>query len=308
MARIITLTPNPALDFSFEVERVESNQKLRCAGLHVDPGGGGINVARAAKRLGADVLAIYAQGGVFGARLAEALAAENVPCRIIPVATETRPAFHARETSTGREYRFNFPGEEMAAAEAGAMLSALEEEAISDDYVVASGSLPPGAPNDFWARATRIAKAKSAHLIIDTTTGVEQALAEGVSVLRLNKSEAPVLAGRPLDWPNETTAFARSLVDGGKAARVVITQGGEGGVLVSKDGAVRTGAPKVPVVSAVGAGDSFVGALTVALIEGRSEEEALRFAFAAAAATLMTPGTALFDPSDVQRIFHTGPG
>ena len=127
MPRIITLTPNPALDFSFEAEKVEPNQKLRCSNPRVDAGGGGVNVARAALRLSAQTLAIFTTGGLHGATLKEAVARENVPVRIVPVGGETRPAFHVRETYSGDEFRFNFPGAEMSDGEASLFLAALEE-------------------------------------------------------------------------------------------------------------------------------------------------------------------------------------
>lgn len=303
MPRIVTLTPNPALDFAFEVEKIEPNRKLRCADPRSDPGGGGINVSRAAKRLGAETLAIFTAGGVYGEALKEAVAGEAIPARIIAVAAATRPAFHAHETSTGAEYRFNFPGEEMSGAEADAMLAALAEEIGKGDLVVGSGSLPPGAPLDFWARAARIARKAGAHFALDSSRGVREALSEGVWLLRLNKSEAPALAGHDLEWPQGYEEFAAALVAGGKAARVAVTHGGDGGLLASAAGVARAPAPKVAVHSAVGAGDSFVGALIVALMRGEPDAEALRFAFAAAAATLMTPGTALFDPEEVRRIY-----
>lgn len=196
----------------------------------------------------------------------------------------------------------------MTGAEIDAILSALAEETHDGDVVVGSGSLPPGAPIDFWARAARIARGKKALFALDSSRGVREALSEGVWLLRLNKSEAPALAGHDLDWPQGYEDFAATLVASGKAARVAATHGGDGGILASAGGMVRAPAPKVAVHSAVGAGDSFVAALIVALIEGKSDLDALRFAFAAAAATLMTPGTALFDPSEVRRIYAASAG
>lgn len=304
MPRIITLTPNPALDFSFEADKVEPNQKLRCSNPRVDAGGGGVNVARAALRLSAQTLAIFTTGGLHGATLKEAVARENVPARIIPVGGETRPAFHVRETSSGDEFRFNFPGAEMSDGEASLFLTALEEEAKSGDYIVASGSLPPGAPRDFWGRAAHIAKSKGARFAIDSTKGVVEALEEGVDLLRLNKSEAPTFAGRSLQWPDDAANFAMDLVAKGKAGRVAITHGGEGGILAGPSGVARAPSPDVKIVSAVGAGDSFVAALVIALMKNEPDANALRFALAAASATLMTPGTALFEPKEVVRIYE----
>jgi 6-phosphofructokinase 2 len=307
MPRIITLTPNPALDYAFDAEKIEPNCKLRCTAPRVDPGGGGVNVSRAAQRLGAETLAIFTAGGVFGEALKDAVAREGVAARMISVASPTRPAFHAHETSTGAEYRFNFPGDALTGEEIDAMLAALAEETREGDFVVGSGSLPPGAPDDFWARAARIAKQTGAHFALDSSRGVTEALTEGISLLRLNKTEAPALAGHDLAWPQGYEEFAKAIVARGRAARVAVTHGGDGGILVSERGTARAPAPKVPIVSAVGAGDSFVGALMVALMQGKSDADALRFAFAAAAATMMTPGTALFDTEEVVKLFNDAP-
>lgn len=305
--RIITLTPNPALDFSFETGKLEPNRKLRCSSPRTDPGGGGINVSRAAKRLDAETLAIFTAGGLYGDALKEAIAREGVDARMVPVAKTTRPAFHVRETETGAEYRFNFPGEELTGGEIGALFTALAEETHAGDYVVGSGSLPPGAPPDFWAQAARIAKRSSANFVLDSSRGVRKALAEGIFLLRLNKADAAALAGRELAWPDEAAAFAKSIVAKGGADRVVITHGGDGGLMASDEGVAYAPAPKVPVVSAVGAGDSMVAALVAALMRGMRDDESLGYALAAAAATLKTPGTMLFDPDEVHRIFAQRP-
>lgn len=308
MPRIVTLTPNPALDYAFEVEKVEPNRKLRCSDPRTDPGGGGINVSRAASRLGAGTLAIFTAGGVYGEALKEAVAREGVAARIVAVAAPTRPAFHAHETSSGAEFRFNFPGESLAASEVEALLAALAEETHTDDFVVGSGSLPPGAPADFWAKAARVAADRRAHFALDSSRGVREALAEGVALLRLNKADSLALAGRELAFPEGCVAFAQAIVARREAARVVITHGGDGGILASVGGVSRAPAPKVRIHSAVGAGDSFVAALIVAMMAGKPDADALRYGFAAAAATMMTPGTALFDPAAMRRIYEASSG
>lgn len=305
MARIVTLTPNPALDYAVEAEKIEPNRKLRCQRPRTDPGGGGVNVARAAARLGAETLAIFTAGGTFGRALAEGVAREHVPARIVPVGGDTRITFHAKETASGDEYRFGLPGAPLAREELDALLDALADEAREGDFVVGSGSLPPGAPSYFYARAAAIAKAKGARFVLDTTDGVEEALEEGVFLLRLNNADAEHLAKGPIAWPEGAAAFALSVVRGAGAEMVVMSKGGEGGLVASAKGAALAPSIKVEAQSAVGAGDSFVAAFLVALLRGVNEEEALRYGMAGAAATIMSPGTALFDPRDVERLFRT---
>lgn len=303
MPRIITLTPNPTYDFAVDADFVESNRKLRCKNPQVHPGGGGINVARAAVRLGGDVLAIITAGGLYGDAVKGLLAEEKVPFEAISVAGETRIAFHVRDLSGEDEYRFNLPGHALSDDEAARLITALSDAATSGDYVIGSGSLPGGGPADFWARAARAAKEKGAYFVLDSINGVEEALDEGIHLLRQNKHEYPALAGGELQWPDEIAAFATSLVDAGKVEKVAITHGGDGSVLASKTGVVQTSSLPVVAQSAVGAGDSFVAAMVNAFTKGKSDLEAIRYGMAAAAATRLSPGSALFSAADVERLY-----
>lgn len=304
MPRIITLTPNPTFDFAVDADFVAPNRKLRCRNPASHPGGGGVNVARAAHRLGADTLAIFTMGGVYGAAVKDLIAAEGVPMRPVPVRGETRIAFHVRDLRAGDEYRFNLPGAEMSADECAAVMRSLEMEAAPGDYVVGSGSLPPmpGGGADFWARAARVSKKSGARFVLDSISGVEAALAEGVFLFRQNEHELRAFAGRDLGWPDEVNSFARELVGSGAAERVVISHGDDGSLMAGERETVIVPVVPVRAHSAVGAGDSFVAALVVSLIRGETDEQALRHGAAAAAATRLSPGTALFEPADVARL------
>ncbi len=302
MSRIITLTANPALDVSVETDEVLPNQKLRCDHPQIDPGGGGVNVARAAKRLGSEVLAIFPAGGAFGEALTSLIEKEGIACRAISVEGPTRIAFTAHDRASNNEYRFGLPGVELGDSELAALLAALGSETRKGDYVVGSGSLPPKTPADFWARAAAIAKAKGARFVLDTTSGEKEALYEGLFLLRKNKQELSTIAGRVLRWPDEAASFARDFVQTHKLEKLVLTHGGDGGMIASKSGCVTAPSIPVTVASAVGAGDSMVAGLVVSLMRGDDDDTALRWGLAAAAATLMTPGTTLFDAAEVTRL------
>jgi 6-phosphofructokinase 2 len=309
MPHIITLTPNPTYDFAVDAPKVEPNRKLRCVNPESHPGGGGLNVSRAAARLAAETLAIFTAGGLYGDALKELVADEGIPMRTVAVGAETRLAFHVRDLTTNDEYRFNLPGGGLSSSERRELLDALAEEARAGDYVVGSGSLPPmagaGAQEAFWADAARTAKAKGAHFVLDSISGLDAALAEGVFMLRHNEHEYQALAGGALKWPDDIAAFAKRLVARGAASRVVITHGGDGSLMATKES--LTFAPVFPVRahSAVGAGDSFVAGLIVALMRGWSDADALRHAAACAAATRLSSGTSLFKKEDVERLFSS---
>lgn len=308
LPRIITITPNPTYDFAVDADFVAPNRKLRCKNPHALAGGGGINVARAAGRLGAEAIAIFTAGGLYGAELQRLVAAENIQMRAIGVAGATRLAFHVKDEASGEEYRFNLPGAEMSAREQEAMLAAIEDQTRAGDFVVGSGSLPPmageSAAADFWARAARIAKDKGARFVLDSISGLDAAMAEGVFLLRQNEHELVALARRRLKWPDEVSAFAREIVASGAAGRMVISHGSEGSVMASAEGVVSAPVHDVETRSAVGAGDSFVAALLVAMIRGWSDADALGYAAAGAAATRMAPGAALFRAEEVERLYR----
>ncbi len=253
MTRIITLTPNPALDYAVHADFVAPNRKIRCRDPQMHPGGGGVNVARACVRLGARALAIFTAGGVYGDALVKSLAAENIPMRMIPIAGETRLAFHVTNKKENNEYRFNLPGAEMSAPEIRRFFNAVREEAEPGDFVVASGSLPPGAPEDFWAEAAHIAKDRGARFVLDSISGLEPALEEGVYMLRQNEHEYPALAGKSLRWPDEIESFAKEMVAKGRVQNMVVSHGGDGSLLANADGVFTAASFKVRASSAVGA-------------------------------------------------------
>lgn len=309
MPRILTLTPNPTYDFAVDAPKVEPNRKLRCINPESHPGGGGLNVARAATRLGAETLAIFTAGGIYGEALKGLVAEEHVPMRAVAVDGETRIAFHVRDMTTNDEYRFNLPGSPLKPDERSSLLAAVAEETNPGDFVVGSGSLPPmegdKAQERFWADAARTAKSKGGRFVLDSVSGLEAAVEEGVFLLRFNEHEYQALAGGPRRWPDEIAAFAQSLVIKGAAECVVITHGGDGSVMAMKDAVVFTPVFPVRAHSAVGAGDSFVAGLVVGLSRGFNDADALRHAAACAAATRLSSGTSLFLREDVDRLYHS---
>ena len=213
MPDIVTLTINPAIDIFVNVGRVEPTRKLRCSPPKRDPGGGGINVARVAHRLGGDVAAIYPIGGAIGKLLQRLVEREGIASLVTPSHVETRENFTAYEESTGEQYRFVLPGSALHRAEWEAVLDKLASLPARPKFVVASGSVPPGVPDDFFARVARHAKALGAKSVIDTSgPALKAALAEGVSLIKPNLVELSDLVGSSLDSDAERIAACRKLV------------------------------------------------------------------------------------------------
>jgi 6-phosphofructokinase 2 len=300
---VLCLTMNPAVDLATETERVVPTHKLRCGDTLHDAGGGGVNVARVLTRLGGHCVSVCPTGGPSGQWLEKRMRDEGLDSVYLPIANETRVSFTVHEHSTGAEFRFVMPGPHLSEAEWTDCLGYLERLPTFPDLLVASGSLPPGVPVDFYARLARLCRLRGARLVLDTSgAALSAALAEGVYLFKPNLKELSELVGRPLETPTAWRAAARQLVLEGKAEVVALTLGHQGALLVTRE-AVWSAAPlDVAVASAVGAGDSFVGGLVWGLQQGQPLDQAFGWGVAAGTATLLSAGTALCRTEDVQRL------
>lgn len=162
--RIVTLTLNPVLDKSVTVAGINPNKKLRCTAPTYDAGGGGINVSRAVKKLGMDSLCIYLAGGPTGEHLKLLLDKAGINQVVIPIKGWTRDNLAVTDTTTNLQYRFGVPGPNVEKEEWETLLNKLEEKLEEGDYLVASGKLPPGMPDDFYVQVAEVAKRKNQDL------------------------------------------------------------------------------------------------------------------------------------------------
>ena len=311
MPSILTLTMNPALDLLTTVPQVMDSHKLRCSALQTHPGGGGINVARILRRMGNDVLALFPAGGETGAQLQQLLLQEDVAHEAVPIQGRTRESFSVHELATQHDFRFVLPGPELSASEVAACRQSLLAHAQPGSYWVLSGSLPPGTPDNFYAEVARQAQALHCQVILDASgPPLKAALAQGVTLFKPSLRELRDLTGLPLTTEPEWIAAAQQLLTQGQARLVALSLGEQGAVLVSAQAVWRAQALPVPVRSTIGAGDSFVGGLVHALNQHAASGldnphvlvEAFRWAMATSAAALLSLGTALAQPEDIQRL------
>lgn len=306
MTPVVTLTMNPAIDKNTSVDRVVAEDKLRCEAPRREPGGGGINVARVIRRLGGTSQATYTAGGPPGDILQSLLDEEELSHTAIPINQWTRENLIVYETSTDRQFRFGMPGPEMSKEELDRCLHALQDLTPAPDYLVASGSLPPGIPDDTYARVAETARSFGARPILDTSgSALKQAVQSGWYLLKPNLRELEQLAGTTLKTEAQRIEAARDFIDQGWCKVVVLSMGASGALLVTADRAEHIHSPTVPIESRVGAGDSMVGGLTLALDRGWDLIDAVRFGVAAGAAAVMTPGTELCRRDDTEELFET---
>jgi 6-phosphofructokinase 2 len=301
--RIVTLTLNPAIDLACETDSVQPTLKVRTTTEQFDPGGGGINVARVVNELGGESLAVLMAGGATGRFLRELLDREGVACRTVPVAGLTRIGVTIHDRSSGLEYRFVPEGPQVSEAEWRGLLEALSD--LEADWLVGSGSLPRGVPEDFYARIAALALRRGQHFVLDSSgSPLKAALGKGITLVKPSLRELEGLLGRAVADPLEQDAEAVRLAREGAARLVVISLGAGGAVLANADGSLlRLPAPTVPVRSAVGAGDSFVAAMTLALARGLPAEDALAWGIAAGSAAVMHYGTAHPRRADVESLY-----
>jgi 6-phosphofructokinase 2 len=303
-AGIVTLTMNPAVDWSVQTPRVVPEHKLRCEAPRQDPGGGGINVARVIRELGGRALALYPVGGLAGQRLHTLLDESGIEHDPLPIAGSTRESWSVLETQTNAQFRFVLPGPELRTDDWRRCLKRVSAAEPPPRYVVASGSLPPGVPDDFYARLADVARALGARLALDTSgPALREGAKGGVYLLKPNLRELGQLAGEDLSDEAEQERAARTLVDGGMAQVVVVSLAAAGVLLVSADVTERIRAPTVPIRSRVGAGDSTVAGIIVGLAQGDDIRRAVRRGVAAGSAAVMTPGTELCRREDAERLY-----
>jgi len=305
MQRVVTLTMNPTIDKSAKAPRVAAGQKLRCESPRHEPGGGGVNISRAIGRLGGQSLALYPAGGAIGGMLESLLDQEGVAHRPVSIQEMTRENLMIFDQSTDEQFRFGMPGPTLTEEEWQACLRELSELDPRPDYVVGSGSLPPGAPEEFYARMARLVREMGGRAIVDTSEGpLRKAAEEGVYLLKPNMRELGQLAGREIEGESDQEAVARRIVESGKAEVVVLSLGAAGVLLATEKEMERLRAPTVPIRSKIGAGDSMVAGIVLALARGEALHDAVRFGVAAGSAAVMTPGTELCRRSDTERLYE----
>lgn len=297
---IATITFNPAIDVSCVVDRVQSDEKLRCHDERRDPGGGGINVARVLSRLGADVRAYFTSSGMSGELLSHLLDGDDVVHVGVPGSGETRRNLHVRETSSTAQYRFTMPGPMLLDRDAARWLAIAPQ--IEAPWVVVSGSLPPGLEDDFVARFVERVP-RTARVVLDTSgPALDRALSKRVHVAKPNRRELSRSVGRDLDGPEDVERAARELFEARGLGGLVVSLGPCGATVVDREGVTHLPAPSVLEKSKVGAGDSMVALLVHRLSLGEPLAEAARWGVAAGAAALLTEGTELCRIEDVVRL------
>ena len=304
---IVTFTANPSLDRTASLSVPLTRGGVhRLAGLTTEPGGKGVNVARAIHQAGKAALAVLPAGP--NDPILAALTERGVPHRHVQVPSLVRTNLTLTEAD-GTTTKLNEPGAVLSAADADALREVLVEAARGAAWVVLSGSLPPGAPGDWYAQLVRAVRPLGVRIAVDTSDEPLARLAEQLSdaapdLLKPNSEELAQLTGADGEEleaaaaagdPAPSVAAARRLVEAG-VSTVMATLGGAGAVLVDADGAWVATPPPIQLRSTVGAGDSSVAGYVMADIDGADAPGRLARAVAYGSGAASLPGSTLPTP------------
>lgn len=305
MSAILTLTLNPALDVSAQVPAVVPENKLRLEAVTHEPGGGGINVGRAIHKLGGSAHVLFPAGGSVGRKIAELMALEGVGSAALSIQGTSRESLTVSETTTDRQFRFVMPGPTLRENEWKECLNALGAQGAPPKVIVFSGSLPPGVPEDFAAQVVTLGRALGAKVLVDTSGGpLARAATSGAYLIKPNLREFLKLTGSTEHTDRSLVESARRLLERSETEAIAISLGVGGAMLVTRQQALRFASPVVPIRSRVGAGDSMVAGIALALDRGESLENATRFGVACGAAAVMTPGSELCRRADAEALYN----
>ena len=303
MNKIITITFSPCIDKSTSVNELIPERKLHCALPKLEPGGGGVNVARAIKKLGGEVSAIYPSGGYTGKFLSHLVDKEGLTSIVINTKNETRENFTFFEEVTQKQFRLGMPSLELFQDEWEEILAMVS---ANDDveFIVASGSLPPGVPMDIFAQLAKIAKTKNAKFIVDTSgEPLKHATEEGVFLIKPNLDELAFLSGKKELQEHEIKNIAKEMIASGKCENIVVSMGAKGALLFTANQEFSFVPPKVTVKSTVGAGDSMVGGIIYSISTGKSMLEAVQYGVACGTSATMHAGTELCNKFIADELF-----
>lgn len=299
---ILTLTPNPALDYTIRVDAFELGKRAMYRDPAIDPSGKGINVSRMVRRLGEPTLALGFVAGATGALLREGLDHEGVPHDFVPVSGRTRINVTLLTGADGAATHLRGTGDRVSTAEIAKLLDLVARRLGGAKLLVLSGSLPPGMTPDAVTQLVELARRKGVRMIVDAEgEPLAAAVAAKADLVKPNALEAGQLLGRTLKGVEAVASAAKELVSRGAGA-VVITMRGDGAVASAGGKSWHVQPPREEVVRAIGAGDSFAAGLAAGLSRGLELPEALKLAAAAGAATALHGGSGLGSPEEVTRL------
>lgn len=300
-ASIATLTLNPAVDATYDVDKLIPDQKAHARAVRYDPGGNGINVGRALKILGADAHNYCVTAGEIGQLFQRLVASQLNHFHAEHIAGETRINITLLEQKTAAQYEVSAVGPALSAKHLKT-ISARFIEQCADGIGVVTGSVPPGVDVTIYGELTRRIRERGGRAIVDTYGELlKHTIPAAPFLIKPNRYELEQYCGRALPTLNDVAREARRLQHGG-VEYVAVSLGKEGALLCGPDNTYFASAPAVKIISTVGAGDSMVAGFAFAFAQGQSAEQALKLGIACGSGTASHPGTELFSRADIDAL------
>ena len=290
---ILAINTHAALDRIFFIDRFIPETEMRTSKVVESIGGKGLDVAAVLKSLGAPVQAISFIAGKTGETLADLLHQKQIPTDLLWLPGETRLANVIIETGLHRHSHITTTGYQVCQADCDQFLSRLAELAAEAAWAVIAGSLPPGAPVDFYSKIIHLLHDDKVQVLIDTVgQALLETLTESPEIVKMNRMEFSETFGLNgvalLDWIEPV----KDVINRYAIRSFILTGGSEGFLAFTPEGIFHTASPKLLAVNAAGAGDAVSAALVHRLQTGDCWERALEWAAAASAAVVLTEGTA----------------
>jgi len=300
---ILTITLNASIDKRYVTKGAKQGEVNRVLQCEYTPGGKGLNVSKVLRISGADVLAGGFTGGYAGGYIEDKLKEKGINCDFYHVPGESRSCINIWDLETKQQTEYLEPGFEVSPADVNGFLDKYKKQAEEVSLISISGSVPRGVKNDIYKELVDIAISSGKKVILDTSGELlEQGIKAKPTLIKPNTDEIKMLTGKDcLDTDTLIEAAIRIHEDG--VAYVVISMGGDGSLLVSKDGVFQAIIPKIQAENTVGCGDAMIAGFALGLSQELREEELLKKASAISAASAMSIKTGFYEPEIMKDIY-----
>ncbi len=299
---IYTLTLNPALDRTIYVEHLLERESIKVIREERYAGGKGIDVSRVIAQLGGESIAIAFLGGYVGKEMEGRLLNDGVAGHFVWTKSGTRTNVIAHCLETEKEIRFNFPGPKISPQELSEIVQLCRNLKPKPSFAVISGSVPQGVDPVIYENLILTFESQGARVVLDTYgEPLKKGLLATPFMIKPNRKELSELVGGNIETIDDAISASEKILE---YTEVIAISMGERGILgiTRSDGVFLATPPKVDAVNTVGAGDSAVAAMVIALEKELPIKEVIRYGASAGTASTLTEGTATVKFADFERI------
>ncbi len=298
---IVSLSLNPAIDLTYEIDQLIQDQKSRSASTCYDPGGTGINVGRALEKLNANSHTCCVTAGKMGEFLRTMLKQELNNVFTLEIEGETRINTTIVQQSPQRQYEINAAGPAIPPRQLELIISRFLS-LCGQGIGILTGTLPPGTPDSTYHRINTALKHQGGRCIIDAPVAIlKKSLDSQPFLIKPNQHELETMLGKKLNSIEQIAHESRRIHEKG-ISYVCVSLAENGALLTGPDNSYYCPAPEINMRSSVGAGDSLVAGLAYAFSENKNIEQALQLAVCCGAGTAQQTGTQLFKQSELDML------